>query len=87
MASRWELAVAAFLVLSPIQQATGVIAGRVVDELGNLAPGASVTVAGGSGRHIFITNEAGEFRADGLQPGQVWRASRDCERGRAPRLS
>ena len=70
MTSRWGLAVAAFLVLVPLQETTGVIAGRVVDQFGNLAPGASVTVAGSSGRHLFITNQAGEFRADGLQPGQ-----------------
>lgn len=56
---------------TPAQPARGVIAGRVIDALGGVIPGATVTVTSpaGPGPRTVITNARGSLRVDDVVPG------------------
>ncbi len=47
----------------------GVVIGTITDPHGALIPGASISLTGGSINFFTSTNEAGEFRFEGLAPG------------------
>lgn len=51
------------------QTLTGTITGRVVDEQGGVLPGVTVTLTGRTGSQVMVTDERGEFRFVGLNPG------------------
>lgn len=51
------------------RQTTGQISGRITDASGGPLPGVTVTVALGSSQHKTVTNAAGRFALDGLEPG------------------
>lgn len=52
------------------QSQTGTIEGRVTDEQGGVLPGVSVTLTGRQGTQTTVTDDRGEFRFVGLNPGQ-----------------
>jgi len=59
----------AFVLPAAAQETTtGSIAGRVVDSLGGVVPGASVTLASGQGSRTFVTDAEGTFLAPYLTP-------------------
>ncbi len=51
------------------QSQTGIIIGTVVDEQGQVLPGATVTLTGRTGSNTQVADASGEFRFIGLQPG------------------
>lgn len=51
------------------QTLTGTVAGTVVDEQGGVLPGVTVTLTGSTGSKVTVTDEKGEFRFLGLNPG------------------
>ena len=51
------------------QSLTGTIAGKVVDEQGGVLPGVTVTLTGRTGAQVTVTDEKGEYRFVGLNPG------------------
>ncbi len=52
------------------QSLTGTITGKVVDEQGAVLPGVTVTLTGRQGAVPTVTDDRGEFRFVGLNPGQ-----------------
>ncbi|HSK10898.1 MAG TPA: TonB-dependent receptor [Vicinamibacterales bacterium] len=60
---------AAFAGVSGAQSLTGTIAGTITDEQGGVLPGVTVTLTGRTGSQTQITDERGEFRFLGLEPG------------------
>lgn len=51
------------------QTLTGTITGKAVDEQGGVLPGVTVTLTGRTGSQTTVTDEKGEFRFVGLNPG------------------
>lgn len=51
------------------QSLTGTVTGRVVDEQGAVLPGVTVTLTGRQGSVPTVTDERGQFRFVGLNPG------------------
>ena len=51
------------------QSLTGTVAGKVVDEQGGVLPGVTVTLTGRTGAQTTVTDEKGEYRFVGLNPG------------------
>ena len=51
------------------QSLTGTIAGRVTDEQGGVLPGVTLTLTGRMGSQVTVSDEKGEFRFVGLNPG------------------
>lgn len=51
------------------QSLTGTIEGRVVDEQGGVLPGVTVTLSGRQGTQTTVTDDRGEYRFVGLNPG------------------
>jgi len=66
------LAVIALLVAvgASAQTQTGTIVGRVADEQGGVLPGVTVTLTGGRGSLTQVTDAKGEYRFQGLTPGE-----------------
>ena len=51
------------------QSLTGTVAGRVIDEQGGVLPGVTVTLTGRTGAQVTVTDEKGEYRFVGVNPG------------------
>ena len=51
------------------QSLTGTIAGKVTDEQGGVLPGVTVTLLARTGAQATVTDEKGEYRFVGLNPG------------------
>ncbi len=51
------------------QSLTGTIEGKVTDEQGGVLPGVSVTLSGRQGTQSTVTDDRGEYRFVGLNPG------------------
>ena len=51
------------------QSLTGTIDGRVTDEQGGVLPGVTVTLTGPQGSQTTVTDDRGEYRFVGLNPG------------------
>ena len=51
------------------QSLTGTIAGKVLDEQGGVLPGVTLTLTGRTGSQTTVSDEKGEFRFVGLNPG------------------
>ena len=51
------------------QSLTGTIDGRVIDEQGGVLPGVTVTLTGKRGSQTTVTDDRGEYRFVGLEPG------------------
>ena len=51
------------------QSLTGTVAGKVADEQGGVLPGVTVTLTGRTGAQVTVTDEKGEYRFVGLNPG------------------
>ena len=51
------------------QSLTGTVTGKVVDEQGGVLPGVTVTLIGRTGAQTTVTDEKGEYRFVGLNPG------------------
>ncbi len=51
------------------QSLTGTVAGKVTDEQGGVLPGVTVTLTGRTGAQVTVTDEKGEYRFVGLNPG------------------
>jgi hypothetical protein len=51
------------------QSLTGTVAGKVIDEQGGVLPGVTVTLTGRTGAQVTVTDEKGEYRFVGLNPG------------------
>lgn len=51
------------------QSQTGTIEGRVTDEQGGVLPGVTVTLTGRQGTQTTVTDDRGEYRFVGLNPG------------------
>jgi hypothetical protein len=66
--------VAALLLLVPTsgdaQTLTGTISGRAMDQQGGVLPGVTVTLVSRTGSQTQVTDERGEFRFVGLNPGE-----------------
>ena len=60
----------AFLCISSFAQSTGSIAGQILDSLGSVIVGATVTAVSADGKEkTATTNKSGEFVINGLVPG------------------
>ena len=88
MKPRITLLIALFALLAAVgasaQTQTGTLLGRVVDEQGAVLPGVTVTLTGRQGSLTQITDEKGEYRFQGLTPGE-YEVKTDLS-GFAPRL-
>ncbi len=51
------------------QSLTGTIAGKVTDEQGGVLPGVTLTLTGRMGSQVTVSDEKGEYRFVGLNPG------------------
>jgi len=71
MARLFGLAFAMALLATGAQAQTliGTVQGKVVDEQGAVLPGATATLTGARGAQTTVTDERGEYRFIGVQPG------------------
>jgi hypothetical protein len=58
-----------FALNASAQTQTGTLIGRIVDEQGAVLPGVNVTLTGGQGSQMQVSDSKGEYRFQGLTPG------------------
>jgi len=66
-------AIALLATSAQAQTLIGTVEGKVTDEQGAVLPGVTVTMTGPQGPQTTVTDERGEYRFVGVQPGIVYR--------------
>src|SRR2546423_12036100 len=66
-------AIALLATTAQAQTLIGTVEGKVADEQGAVLPGVAVTMTGPRGPQTTVTDERGEYRFVGVQPGIVYR--------------
>src|SRR5205085_3083201 len=72
-------AIALLAISAQAQTLIGTVEGKVTDQQGAVLPGVTVTLTGPRGPQTTVSDEKGEYRFVGVQPGVVYRLKVDLQ--------